>query len=325
MTMTEMHDLDATVTAEALVAGLKAAGEHTRLRILFLTAKAELTVTELTQILGQTQPRVSRHLKLLCDAGLIERFREGTWVFYRAGSHGSAREFASTLVSLIPGGDWISADLTRLETVKRSRAEVAAAYFRANASEWNKIRSMHVAETEVEAALTDLLDAREVRYLLDVGTGTGRVLELMGPRVIKAWGVDLSREMLAVARDLIDRSNLRNCHVRLADMYRLPFSDHSMDLVTYHQVLHFADDPASALVEGARVLCEGGSLLVADFAPHEIETLRSEHAHRRLGFSETELSAWLKFAGLKVKSVQHLSGDPLTVTIWAAERSGGLT
>ncbi|HYG91012.1 MAG TPA: metalloregulator ArsR/SmtB family transcription factor [Azospirillum sp.] len=307
-----------------LLATLKAAAEPTRLRLLALCAHGELTVSELTHILGQSQPRVSRHLKLLCDAGLLDRFREGTFAFYRRAEKGPSAELARVLVDAIPADDPILAlDLERLEAIKRSRSEAAAAYFRENAQRWHEIRSLHVPEREVEEALLRLLPDSGIGELLDIGTGTGRMLEVLGPRSSRAVGIDQSREMLAIARSKLEATGLRHCYVRQADMYQLPFPSASFDTAVVHQVLHFAEDPADVLVEAARVLRPGGRLLIVDFAPHALETLRSEHAHRRLGFAYEEVAAWCRQAGLDCGSVVHLPGDPLTVSIWPAVRLAG--
>jgi ubiquinone/menaquinone biosynthesis C-methylase UbiE len=305
-----------------LLAALKAAAEPTRLRLLALCAHGELTVTELTHILGQSQPRVSRHLKMLCEAGLLDRFREGTNAFFRLAEGGTQAALARVLVDTIPDGDaTLALDLERLEAIKRTRAETAAAYFRDNATRWDEIRALHVPEREVEQAIGRLLPDSELGELLDIGTGTGRILELLGPRATRAIGVDQSREMLALARTRLEAAGLRHCQVRQADMYQLPFSSASFDTVTIHQVLHFAEEPPDALAEAARVLRPGGTLLVVDFAPHGLETLRSEHAHRRLGFAENEVRSWLRQAGLTPRPALHLPGDPLTVTLWPAARA----
>lgn len=302
-----------------LLAALRAAGEPTRLRILALTARAELTVSELTQILGQSQPRVSRHLKLLCDAGLLDRFREGTWVFYRFSNGTSTVNLGRVITDLIPADDaLIRADMLRLEAIKKGRAEAAADYFRANAGHWDEIRRLYVPESDVETVLRRQFADCPLNDFLDVGTGTGRMLEVFGPDANNAVGVDMSREMLAVARVNLDRAGLGNCQVRLADMYNLPLPAHSFDGITYHQVLHFADDPAAAIAEGARVLRPGGKMVVVDFAPHELEQLRHEHAHRRLGFADAEIAGWCAAAGLKPGPVEHLAGTPLTVSVWPA-------
>jgi len=304
---------------EPLLAALKAAGEPTRMRLLALTARSELTVSDLTHILGQSQPRVSRHLKLLCESGLLERLREGSWVLYRIARTGLNAPLARTLADLVPAGDdVVEGDLMRLAAIKRQRAEAANAYFRKNAVRWNEIRSLYVPEVDVERVLEDLVAKRPAHDMLDVGTGTGRMLELFGPRVANATGIDLSREMLALARANIERLGLDNCQVRLADMYSLPLAEASIDLVTYHQVLHFAEEPAAAISDGARVLRPGGQLIVVDFAPHDIESLREEHAHRRLGFADPEVAEWCAAAGLKPERPIHLEGNPLTVTIWTA-------
>ncbi|HZH28144.1 MAG TPA: metalloregulator ArsR/SmtB family transcription factor [Azospirillaceae bacterium] len=303
-----------------LLAALKAAAEPTRLRLLALCAHGELTVSELTQILGQSQPRVSRHLKLLLDAGLLHRFREGTWAFFRVAENGPSAELARTLIDMIPSDDpALMLDLERLEAIKRARAEAAAAYFSENAMRWHSIRSLHVPEPEVERALEALLPAG-TGDLLDIGTGTGRMLELFGSRVGRAVGIDTSREMLAVARANLERAGLRHCQVRQADMYQLPFTSQSFDAVLIHQVLHYAETPADAVAEAARVLRPGGRLLLVDFGRHDLESLRTEHAHRRLGFDEPEVAGWLRQAGLQPGPAVRLPGDPLTVIIWPADR-----
>lgn len=307
---------------DLLLAGLRAAAEPTRLRLLALCARAELTVTELTQILGQSQPRVSRHLKLLCEAGLLERFREGAWAFYRLAQRGRAAPLASHLVALLPSDDpGLALDLERLETVKRARAAAASAYFRDNAGEWNRIRSMHVDEAEVERVVLDRIGAAPIEDYLDIGTGTGRLLELIGPRAARALGIDLSREMLTVARANLEHAGLRNCSVRQADMYQLPLGSGAFDLVTIHQVLHYLEDPGAAIAEAARVLKPGGRLIVVDFAPHALEDLRERHAHRRLGFRDAEVLDWVAAAGLQGVPTVHLPGEELTVSVWSATRA----
>jgi ArsR family transcriptional regulator len=305
---------------DELLTGLRAVAEPTRLRLLALCSENELTVTELTMILGQSQPRVSRHLKLLCEGGLLERFREGNWVFYRLARLGG-RKLAERLASLLPADDpVILRDRARLSEIERERERAAGAYFAQNAHQWGAIRSLHVDERDVEAALTAGLGGRPVRDLLDIGTGTGRMLELFGSQVERAVGVDRSRDMLAVARVNLERAMLRNCTVRLGDMYALPFTTPSFDLVILHQVLHFAERPAEAVAEAARVLRPGGRLLIVDFTPHQLEALREEHAHRRLGFTDGEVQEWSAKAGLTPLRPTHLAGDPLTVAIWSADR-----
>lgn len=310
-------------TMDAVLAGLRAVAEPTRLRLLALCARGDLTVTELTQILGQSQPRVSRHLKLMVEAGLLDRFREGSWAFYRLAENGPGAELGRRILALLTAGDAVLAlDAERLDAIKRERAEAAAAYFRINAERWHSIRSLHVDEAEVEAALAAIAGDAPVHDLLDIGTGTGRVLEVLGPRVERGLGVDASREMLAVARANLERAGLRHCHVRQADMYQLPLPAAQFDLVTIHQVLHFAERPAAVVAEAARVLRPGGRLAIVDFAPHDLESLRDEHSHRRLGFADSEVRSWFRAAGLKPERTRSLPGNPLTVSIWLAARPG---
>lgn len=315
---------DSVASMNELLAALRAVAEPTRLRLLVLCARGELTVSELAQILGQSQPRVSRHLKLLCEAGLVDRFREGSWVFYRASAGHAASALGRHLVAACGETDAsIALDLQRLAATKRQRAELAAAYFRENAAHWHEIRSLYIDEREVEAALSEIVAVAAPRDLIDIGTGTGRMVEILAPLVGHALGIDLSREMLAVARVNLERVGLENGMVRRGDMYQLPLPDGSFDAAIIHQVLHYADRPAAAIAEAARVLRPGGMLVLVDFAPHGLEFLREQHAHRRLGFADAEVSEWCAAAGLEPGSARRLPGDPLTVVIWTARRSGG--
>lgn len=302
-----------------LLQGLRAAAEETRLRLLVLCGHSELTVSELTQILGQSQPRVSRHLKLLCDAGLLNRYQEGSWVFYRLSSKNNTSLLARTLVDLVPENDSIvSRDLDRLQAVKKTRVMAAEQYFKENAADWQRIRSLHVPEKEVENILQRIFKDRDIKDFLDIGTGTGRMLELIGPNVEHAIGIDSSREMLSYARAAIEEAGLRNCQVRLADMYNLPFANRSQDGIIIHQVLHYAENPLRVIKEAARLLKPNGLLAIADFAPHSVDSLRTEHAHRQLGFHTDEVWRLCEQAGLEQLDFQVLEGDPLTVNIWTA-------
>lgn len=309
---------------DRLVAMLRAAGDPTRLRLLLLLREAELTVSELIEIVGQSQPRVSRHLKLLGEAGLLERFKEGSWVFYRAIDRGMGAELAGTMAKL--AGEH-PADRVRLQHVREARAARAAAYFKTNAAEWERIRSLHAPEKEVEAAILARLP-QAIGNLLDIGTGTGRMLELLGNRAARAVGIDVSPEMLAIARDRL--ANLANVQVRLGDLYRLSFAnDAGFDAVIFHQVLHYLADPGAAVAEAARVMTPGGHLLIADFAPHGLEFLRDDDAHRRLGFSDREVEGWFAGAGLTLAATDLIApphsagGEKLTVKVWLARAGQG--
>jgi ubiquinone/menaquinone biosynthesis C-methylase UbiE/DNA-binding transcriptional ArsR family regulator len=303
---------------------LKAAGEETRLRLLALLAEAELTVTELTDILRQSQPRISRHLRLLAESGLVVRFREGSWAFFRLAEHGAKAELARILAAQLDPDDAVMArDRERLAQVRTARATAAQGYFRAHAAEWDRIRRLHAADAAVEAEIQAVLADRPFRSLLDLGTGTGRMLEVLGPELERGLGIDLSLDMLALARARLDRAGLRQCSVRQGDIYDLALPRDSFDIVIVHQVLHYLDDGARAIREAARVLRPQGRLLVIDFAPHEHEFLREEHAHRRLGFAEETVSQWLEQAGLDVISHRSVPPDAgseaeIAVSLWLA-------
>jgi ubiquinone/menaquinone biosynthesis C-methylase UbiE len=307
---------------DEILNGLKATAEATRLRLLALFTKAELTVTEVTQILRQSQPRVSRHLKLMCEAGLIERIKEGSWVFYRLAEQGPARAIAEKLGALLPWDDVVlKRDLERLESVRRQREEGAQQYFAANAGEWDRIRALHIPEDQVEGALLEFIGPSPVASYLDLGTGTGRILELVAPRASRAVGVDLNGEMLALARARIERASLGHVQVRKGDLFQLPYADRSFDLITLHQVLHYLEDPSAAVEEAARILKPGGKIVIADFAPHTLEFLREDHRHRRLGFADKEVGQWCKSAGLSLAATRALpprGKSGLTVVVWLA-------
>lgn len=306
-----------------LIGALEAAGEITRIRLMHLLAEAELTVSELVAILGQSQPRISRHLKLLAEAALIERHREGAWAFFRLADRGAMGEVAQAVVGrLDPEDAQLATDRARLEDVRRARAEQAARYFAEHAQDWDRIRSLHVAEERVEAALREIVGERRFHALLDLGVGTGRMLEMLAPFADRAVGVDQSPAMLNVARSRMDHAGLRHAQLRQGDIYALPVERDGYDLVTIHQVLHYLDEPARALREAARTLRPGGRLVIIDFAPHALEFLREKHAHRRLGFSHEEIAHFLQEAGLEVETQRDLApadrDNQLTVSLWVA-------
>jgi ubiquinone/menaquinone biosynthesis C-methylase UbiE len=291
--------------------------DPTRLRILALLRLMELSVGELAQVLGQSQPRVSRHLKVLTDAALVERRKEGSWVFLTL----SQSEDVEPMFDLIDC--WadratcgaFASDAARTEAVRAERAEAANRYFASHAEVWDQIRSLHVAESQVERAIDDALGHRSLGRLVDIGTGTGRMIELFGPRSAQATGIDRSSEMLRLARVKLESAGIASS-LRQGDMYALPLADGSADNVIIHQVLHYAHSPASAIGEAARVLAPGGSLLVVDFAAHDREELRERDAHIRLGFEDEVMAGWFASAGLTIDHVQHLKGGELTVTLW---------
>jgi ArsR family transcriptional regulator len=301
----------------------RALADPTRLRILALLRAMELSVGELAQVLGQSQPRVSRHVKILADAGIAERCKEGSWVFLRLGD----RELIDPLLAAIDqwtarrGGDhWAVADIARLAAVRADRARAAEAYFDAHAAEWDAMRSLHIAESEVEAAIRAALGGEPIGRLVDIGTGTGRMIELFGSAAQSAIGVDRSSEMLRLARAKLAGAEFQHVELRQGDMFALPLPDGAADVVIVHQVLHYAQQPQAAIAEAARLLAPRGRLLVVDFGPHEKEELRSQHAHARLGFADAQMEAWFADAGLQSAAAQQLEGGELTVKLWLGRR-----
>ncbi|MGE0053463.1 MAG: ArsR/SmtB family transcription factor [Hyphomicrobium sp.] len=322
-------DTNAHLSTPDLVNAMKAAAEPTRLRILLLLQAGELNVKDLTLILGQSQPRISRHLKLMVEAGLIERFREGSWVYFHISDRAPGGRLALRLLADIDPADANARrDRERAEALKRDREAAAQKFFESHAADWDRIRALHVSESDVEAAMLNALGAGPFSFLVDLGTGTGRVLELLGERYTRGLGIDVNQAMLTYARARLSKSGNASAQVRHGDIYALSLADQSADAIVMHQVLHFLSDPALAIRESARVLKPGGKMLIVDFAPHALEFLRDQEAHERLGFARAQVTQWMEAAGLIARSYQQLAPSEdektkkLTVSIWLGERSG---
>ncbi|MCM8731738.1 ArsR/SmtB family transcription factor [Hephaestia sp. GCM10023244] len=302
----------------------RALADSTRLRILALLRSMELSVGELAQVLGQSQPRVSRHVKILCDAGLAERRKEGSWVFVAPGRAELVEPIAAALAAWhkVEPDHWAVADAARLAAVRADRAAAAQAWFAAHAGEWDAIRSLHVAESQIEEAMEAVLGDTGIAQLIDIGTGTGRMLELFAGQAEQALGIDRSSEMLRLARVKLAERGLDHAELRQADLYALPLADGAADVAIVHHVLHFAQQPGAAIREAARVLMPGGRLLIVDFAPHDVEELRTRDAHARLGFSDEQMRGWFAGAGLLPARTETLEGGELTVKLWLARKAG---
>lgn len=302
---------------DPLLSQLRAAAEPTRLRLLALCARGAFCVTELCAVLGQSQPRLSRHLKLLTEAGLLERLPEGSNVYFQVPAQA---DLVRVILARLPEEEPVlQSDRRQAARIAAERARAASDAFQREGMDWDELRALDLDATAIEAALMQALPER-IEALLDIGTGTGRLLELLAPRTRRALGVDASREMLALARArLSERGLAESCTVRQADMYRLPLADRSFDAVTLQMVLHYAEDPAAALAEAARVLRPGGVLLVADLAPHGAAEVLTRFAHRWPGFDDAALAGWLGQASCALAAMQELPGR-LPVRVWRAEK-----
>jgi ArsR family transcriptional regulator len=300
-----------------LLAQLRAAAEPTRLRLLALCSRGAWRVSDLCAVLGQSQPRLSRHLKLLVEAGLLARTPEGANAWFQMPAEA---DLARSILARLPEDDpLLAADRRAAARLAAERAREASEAFRRQGAEWDEARALDLPAAAIEAALLAALPAR-IGRLLDIGTGTGRLLELVAPRVESALGVDASREMLALARARLTERHLAHCAVRQADMYRLPLPDAAFDVVTLQMVLHYAEDPAAALAEAARVLRPGGQLLVVDLAPHGKVELAQRFAHQWPGFDDPEIAGWLGAAGCVPKPAVAIEGGPIPVRLWSAQR-----
>lgn len=313
--------MSAYMPSDAL-AIFRALADPTRLRIFHLLRAMELSIGELAQVLTQSQPRVSRHVKILSDAGLAERRKEGSWVFLGLGPEIRVAPLFAAIDAWSHEDEdaWTVADRARLAAVRADRAASAARYFAEHAEQWDAMRSLHVPESAVESRILEMLSGDPIGHMVDIGTGTGRMIELVGGEAASAMGIDRSPEMLRLARVKLAEAGLEHAELRQGDMYALPLGDGSADLVILHQVLHFAQHPAAAIAESARLLAPGGRLLIVDFASHELEDLRTRDAHVRLGFDDEQIGGWFQTAGLALDRVEELVGDALTVKLWLGVR-----
>jgi len=311
---------------------LRALSDPTRLRIMRLLSAMELAVGELAQVLGQSQPRVSRHVRILCDAGLAERRKEGSWVFLRSAiGENRAPPLAAAAARLLACAERDDAsfaapcaeDKRHLAAIRSERESTAEEYFARHAGEWDRLRVLHCPDEPVEAALSKALGSDDLGALLDVGTGTGRMAELFASKASRVAALDKSPEMLRIARAKLQALPAEKVELVQGDFTDLPFDDARFDTVLFHQVLHYAQEPDAVLTEAARVTRRGGKVAIVDFAAHDREELRSAHAHARLGFSDDQMMTLLTDAGFACDPAIALPGTPLTVKIWTATKKAG--
>ena len=309
----------------------RALADPTRLRILRLVDSMELAVGEVAQVLGQSHPRVSRHIGFLCDAGLTERRREGSWVFLRAqAASGGETPFPARVRFLLAEAERVDPDFAascetdrrKLAKIRNHREEEAQTYFAAHAEDWDEVRRLHSSDETIEVELCRALGDAPVGRLLDIGTGTGRMAELFAERADHIVALDKSLAMLRVARARLQHLRADCVELVQGDFANLSFASASFDTVLFHQVLHFAQSPALALNEAARVVRPQGRIAIVDFAAHQHEELRERHAHARLGFSDEQMKNFLADAGFEPRDPDTLSDGELAVNIWIAERSG---
>ena len=316
---------------------LRALADLTRLRIMRLLATMELAVGELAQVLGQSQPRVSRHIRILCDAALASRRKEGSWVFLRSAISEGEASLGGAVARMLAAAEAedqgfagaCAEDRAALAAIRSHREAAAAAYFAQHAAEWDQIRLLHSPDAPVEAALLEALNGQALGHLLDVGTGTGRMAELLGPYAAMVTGLDNSPEMLRIARARLQHLAPGKVELVQGDFLKLPFVPASFDTLLFHQVLHYAQDPQAVLTEAARVTRAGGCIAVVDFAAHTLEELRGQHAHARLGFSDAQMQAMFGAAGCvptqTIAIPGNAPGQPLTVKIWTATKTPSQT
>jgi ubiquinone/menaquinone biosynthesis C-methylase UbiE len=303
---------------------MRALADPTRLRIVFLIHRLELSVGELVQILGQSQPRVSRHIRILGEAEILERRKEGSWVFLRPGAVLTDGRLAPLLAQTdLSEAKAFQRDLIRLDEVRTARTEMAATYFADHAEEWDSLRSLHVAESEVEDAIKRILLTAPTGAVVDVGTGTGRMMELFADDSDRFVALDNSTEMLRLARAKLANlapNTASKIDIMLGDFNALPLGNDIFDTVIFHQVLHYAQHPEGVIAEAARVLAPKGRLIIVDFAVHDHEELRTVHAHARLGFADELIGKAFEANGVHLAHQVELDGGALAVKIWMGQK-----
>lgn len=312
---------------------LRALGDTTRLRIIRLLGTMELAVGELSQVLQQSQPRVSRHASILVDAGLALRRREGSWIYLRAASdNAGGSPLTSAVLRLLAIAEQedeafaaqCDEDRRQLAAIRESREGKAAQWFESHADEWDDLRRRHSPDEQVEQALRDALDTEPLGQLLDIGTGTGRMADLFASSATRVVALDKSLEMLRVARARLQNLPAEQVELVQGDFLSLPFDSATFDTVLLHQVLHYAPDPLDPLREAARVMKPGGRIAIVDFAAHNHEELRDRFQHARLGFEDSQLAETLRRCGFAPEQPITLEGEALTVKIWVARRGDAL-
>ena len=296
---------------------LRAISEPTRFRLTRLCAQGELTVSELMRIVGQSQPRVSRHLKLLQDAGVLESFREQHWVFYRVAQNSPSQQLVSDLLQHLPADDdLMDFDQTRLNELRDARAKLSEEFVETEVPDWLRLHEYHGDELRFGDAVRDALAGREVGHLLDIATGTGRMLKIAGPLAESGVGIDLSKKMVMVARNALAEADLPHLTVRQEDMYQMRFPARHFDTVTIDQVLYFASNPDALIREATRVLKPSGRLLLVAFT--EAANAKTPPA---VSIAISDIRSWLEDAGLKIVTTNVLPGDVLDISLLVSEKN----
>ncbi len=288
---------------------LKALADPCRLRLTAVLLSGEFTVQELTRIMDMGQSRISRHLKILTEAGVLTVKRQGTWSYYRAGEE--CRFFSAIRPAFERELEMLterSRDMAAVAEVLEERRRRSQEFFDRHARQWDDLARTLLPVPEYHKRL--IKQVPEGVTLLEIGIGTGALLIELAARAANVIGVDHSPAMLEEARRRLANDGVSSVELRLGEMSHLPLSDGSVGCVVANMVLHHAADPAAVLAEIRRVLVPGGVLLLADLARHEREAAREQLADQWLGFEENELTDWLKLAGFAVVTTELVAADP---------------
>jgi ArsR family transcriptional regulator len=297
----------------------KALSDQTRVRILNVLRHFELNVNEIVKLLDMGQSRVSRHLKIMNDSGLLVSRRDGLWVFYSAPTNSDVSGFIDSISDLLSEDPVLDADLERAGDILNDRKKETSRFFDSVAEDWEAMKRTIIGERDLAADILEHIKSCDV--VADLGCGTGDLLVHLKKKAKTIIGVDNSPRMLERAERYCAGNGL-NADLRIGELEHLPMRNAEADCVIINLVLHHLAVPLDGIREARRVLKKGGRMLVTDFDKHEDETLRGQYGDRWLGFAKEEVEKWMKNVNFRMKSFVQLEVKRgLNINLYVAHRN----
>ena len=296
----------------------KAQADVTRIRLLNLLLHHELNVNEIVMVMGMGQPRISRHLKILTDCGLLKSRRDGLWVFYSASKDGRGGNFNEFYYKFIAGDSELNSDYAAMKGVLEEGSRERTRFFDSIASNWDDIKQSIFGDLNISSEILERIKQCDVAA--DLGCGTGELLPYMKQKAKRVIGVDKSPKMLEEAEHRL-ASNGRGIELRIGEIEHLPMRDGEADTAVINMVLHHLPSPDAGIHEAGRVLKSGGSLIIVDLEKHQNEEMRKNYEHRWLGFTRKNIERWLGAGGfLPREFVQYDVRNGLKIDLYVSEK-----